>query len=68
MKTRVSSNYPAVKDCDLILQGHRYSLVKQVNGLYYIYNIGPAEVGIFETFDEAETVWNLLETTSIELI
>lgn len=68
MKTRIEANYQNVKDCDLILQGHRYSLVKQCNGLYYIYNIGPSEVAIFESFDEAETVWNLLETTSIELI
>ena len=68
MKTRVSSNYPAVQDCDLILSGHKYSLVKQLNSLYYLYNTGPQEVGVFETFEEAETIWNLLETTSIELI
>jgi len=67
MKILEKSTLKESGDSDLILQGEKYSLAKQPNGLYYLY-MGKYEIAIFDDYEQAEIIWGKLEGKSCKII
>jgi hypothetical protein len=67
MKTIEKSTLKESGDSNVILQGEKYLLVKQPDGLYYIY-MRDIEIAIFYHYVEAENIWNELEEKSCKIV
>ena len=67
MKAIEKSTLTQSEDSDLIYSGEKYSLVKQIDGLFYIY-MRDIEIGIFDDVNEAGLIWCKLESKSCKLI